>query len=49
LERSLFHFGLVKIIGEAKLQNQNDSWKNFFLWNHFIEAPTKWEARDWNA
>jgi hypothetical protein len=25
LERSLFHFGLVKIIGEAKLQNQNDS------------------------
>jgi hypothetical protein len=41
LERSLFHFGLVKILVEARLQEKNDNWGQFLVRNHFVEAPAQ--------
>jgi hypothetical protein len=38
LERSLFHFGLVKILVEAILQEKNNNWVQFLVRNNFVEA-----------
>jgi hypothetical protein len=39
LEGSLFHFGLIKMLVEERLQEYNDNWEQFLIHNHYIEAP----------
>jgi hypothetical protein len=45
---SLYHFGLVKILVENKLQKKNHSWTWFLVWNQFVEAPIKHLSHEWN-
>jgi hypothetical protein len=47
-ERSLYHFGLVKILVENKLQKKNDNWIEFLVWNQFVEALVKQESHEGN-
>jgi hypothetical protein len=38
-ERNIFHHGLVKILIESQLKQNNDSWEEFIKRNHFQDNP----------
>ena len=39
LEINIFHHGLVKILIESRLKQNNDSWEEFIKRNHFQYYP----------
>jgi hypothetical protein len=38
VERSLYHYGLIKLLIVAKLQQLDDTWDDFLLRNRFLET-----------
>jgi hypothetical protein len=46
MERSLYHYGLIKILIVTKLRQLHDTWDNFLLSNHFLEKGEEKGHRD---
>jgi hypothetical protein len=36
-ERNIFHHGLIRVLVEFQLKQNNDSWEEFVKRNHFLE------------